>query len=100
MRPYLLMTLLICAVWWGIGTTTIAVQLALAAVRAAPGRPVCLVDFDLQTGDLRTMLDTPPRRSVAVIVNEGASRGAGDATEQFRVLALAAGFAERAVRTN
>ena len=44
--------------------------------------------------------DTPPCRPVAVVVNEGASRGAGDATEQFRVLALAAGFVERPVRTN
>ncbi|RXH05268.1 hypothetical protein [Bradyrhizobium vignae] len=44
--------------------------------------------------------ETPPCRPVAVIVNEGSSRGAGDATEQFRVLGLAAGFVERPVRTN
>lgn len=53
----------------GVGTTTVAVQLALAAVRAAPGRPVCLVDFDLQKGDFRTMLDTPSRRSVIDLVD-------------------------------
>ncbi len=56
----------------GVGTTTVAVQLALAATRAGPGRPVCLVDFDLQTGDLRAMLDTPPRRSVADLVDVAA----------------------------
>jgi pilus assembly protein CpaE len=56
----------------GVGTTTVAVQLALAAVRSAPGRPVCLVDFDLQTGDLRVMLDTPPRRSIADLVDVAA----------------------------
>lgn len=53
----------------GVGTTTVAVHLALAAVRAAPGRPVCLVDFDLQKGDFRTLLDTPSRRSVIDLVD-------------------------------
>jgi pilus assembly protein CpaE len=52
----------------GVGTTTIALQLALAAVRAAPGRPVCLVDFDLQKGDFRAFLDMPHRRSVVDLV--------------------------------
>src|SRR3954451_23794126 len=52
----------------GVGTTTVALQLALAAVRAAPGRPVCLVDFDLQKGDLRSFLDMPYRRSVVDLV--------------------------------
>jgi pilus assembly protein CpaE len=53
----------------GVGTTTVALHLALAATRAAPGRPVCLVDFDLQQGDLRSYLDTPYRRSVADLVD-------------------------------
>jgi len=52
----------------GVGTTTVALQLALAAVRAAPGRPVCLVDFDLQKGDFRNYLDMPQRRSVVDLV--------------------------------
>ena len=52
----------------GVGTSTVALHLALAAVRAAPGRPVCLVDFDLLKGDLRTFLDTPHRRSVVDLV--------------------------------
>ena len=52
----------------GVGTTTVALHLALAAARAAPGRPVCVVDFDLQKGDFRTLLDTPYRRSVVDLV--------------------------------
>jgi pilus assembly protein CpaE len=57
----------------GVGTTTVALHLALAAARMAPGRPVCLVDFDLQKGDFRALLDTPHRRSVVdlvVVANE------------------------------
>ncbi len=52
----------------GVGTTTVAMHLALAAARSAPGRPVCLVDFDLQKGDLRAYMDTPYRRSVVDLV--------------------------------
>ena len=52
----------------GVGTTTVALHLGLAAARMAPGRPVCLVDFDLQKGDFRALLDTPHRRSVADLV--------------------------------
>ncbi|MFB4312841.1 CpaE family protein [Actinomadura sp. 21ATH] len=51
----------------GTGATTIAVQLALAASRA--GRSVCLVDMDLQTGDVATYLDMVHRRSVADLVS-------------------------------
>jgi len=52
----------------GVGTTTVAMHLALSAARNAPGRPVCLVDFDLQKGDLRAYMDTPYRRSVVDLV--------------------------------
>jgi len=52
----------------GVGTTTVATQLALAAARATPGRPVCLVDFDLTKGDVRAFLETPFRRSVVDLV--------------------------------
>ena len=52
----------------GVGTTTIAVHLGLAAARMAPGRPVCLVDFDLQKGDFRSLMNTPHRRSVVDLV--------------------------------
>jgi pilus assembly protein CpaE len=56
----------------GVGTTTVALQLALAAIRAIPGRPVCVVDFDLQKGDLRAFLDLPHRRSVVDLVEVAA----------------------------
>lgn len=52
----------------GVGTTTVALQLTLAAVRAGAGQPVCLVDFDLQKGDLRGYLNLPYRRSVVDLV--------------------------------
>ena len=52
----------------GVGCTTVALHLALAAARGAPGRPVCLVDLDLQKGDLRAFTDTPYRRSIADLV--------------------------------
>jgi pilus assembly protein CpaE len=50
----------------GIGTTTIAIQLALAAARM--GRVVCLVDLDLQMGDIPGYLDLKHRRSIVDLV--------------------------------
>jgi pilus assembly protein CpaE len=51
----------------GVGTTTAAVHLALAAREL--GEPsVCLVEYDLQAGDVRAFLDLPFRRSVADLV--------------------------------
>ncbi|MFI9721719.1 CpaE family protein [Streptomyces sp. NPDC052396] len=47
----------------GVGTTVIAVHTALAA--RATGRPVALVDLDLQSGDIASCLDVQFRRSVA-----------------------------------
>jgi pilus assembly protein CpaE len=47
----------------GVGTTTVAVHLALAA-RELGEASVCLVEYDLQIGDLRAFLDLPYRRSV------------------------------------
>lgn len=46
----------------GTGTTTLAVHLALAV--AAARRTVCLVDMDLQAGDIPTYLDITHRRSI------------------------------------
>lgn len=46
----------------GTGTTTTAIHLALAASTAR--RTVCLVDMDLQSGDLPTFLDITHRRSI------------------------------------
>lgn len=51
----------------GVGTTTIATHLALAA-RGLSDASVCLVEYDLQMGDLRAYLDLPYRRSVADLV--------------------------------
>lgn len=51
----------------GVGTTTIAVHLARAAL--APGREVCLVDFDLQAGDVPNFLDLSHRRSITDLVD-------------------------------
>jgi pilus assembly protein CpaE len=51
----------------GVGTSTAAVHLALAAREL--GEPaVCLVEYDLQAGDIRAFLDLPYRRSVADLV--------------------------------
>ncbi|GAA3725772.1 AAA family ATPase [Salinactinospora qingdaonensis] len=50
----------------GVGTTTMAVHLAMAAARAK--RVVCLVDLDLQTGDLTSFLDLKHRRSIVDLV--------------------------------
>ena len=51
----------------GVGTTTVATHLALAAREL--GEPaVCLVEYDLQAGDLRAFLDLPYRRSVVDLV--------------------------------
>lgn len=60
----------------GVGTTTIAVHLALAA-RELGEASVCLVEYDLQAGDLRAFLDLPYRRSVvdlAAVADELTSR--------------------------
>lgn len=50
----------------GVGTTTLAVHTALEA--AAAGRRACLVDLDLQTGDVAALLDITHRRDVADLV--------------------------------
>lgn len=51
----------------GVGATTIAVQLALRAAEA--GRSVCLVDFDLQSGDVPSLLDVTHHRGVADLLD-------------------------------
>jgi pilus assembly protein CpaE len=55
----------------GVGTTTVALQLALASLDPSGDRSVCLVDFDLQAGDLRSLLNLPPRRSVIDLAGVG-----------------------------
>ncbi|MUL42524.1 MinD/ParA family protein [Streptomonospora sp. PA3] len=50
----------------GVGTTTSAIHLARAAARS--GRVVCLVDLDLQSGDVPGYFDLKHRRSIADLV--------------------------------
>ena len=52
----------------GVGTTTVALHLALAAARARGGGSVCLVDFDLQAGDMGVLLDVAHHRSVVDLI--------------------------------
>lgn len=66
----------------GVGTTTIAVHTALMAARSR-GQSVCLVDFDLQAGDVRLLLDLSHRRSVSDLVEV-----AGEVTVQHLEEAL------------
>ncbi|MBC6461873.1 CpaE family protein [Actinomadura sp. HBU206391] len=55
----------VCGAKGGTGATTVAVQLALAV---AAHKSVCLVDMDLQTGDIPSYLDLVHRRSIADLV--------------------------------
>ena len=50
----------------GVGTTTIAVHTALEA--AASGRRTCLVDLDLQAGDVAALLNITHRRDIVDLV--------------------------------
>jgi len=50
----------------GLGKTTIAVNLALALSETV-GRPVALVDLNLQLGDITTFLDVEPKQTIVDI---------------------------------
>jgi pilus assembly protein CpaE len=52
----------------GVGTTTLATHLALLAQADDPGRSVCLVDLDLQKGDVPSLLDIRHRRDITDLV--------------------------------
>lgn len=49
----------------GVGTTTIATHMALDLNRKMPGTRVCLVDLDLQSGDISGILEARQRVSIA-----------------------------------
>ncbi|MBT0772630.1 AAA family ATPase [Kineosporia sp. J2-2] len=49
----------------GVGTTTVATHLALDVLRNLPGHRVCLVDLDLEKGDVSGILEVRHRTSVA-----------------------------------
>ena len=53
----------------GTGCSTVALHLALSATAAGRGRSVCLVDFDLQSGDIGILLDLSHRRSVFDLID-------------------------------
>ena len=53
----------LCGAKGGVGTTTLAIHLAIAT--AAAGQKVCLVDMDLQNGDIPGYLDVQHRHSIA-----------------------------------
>ncbi|UDY23761.1 AAA family ATPase [Nocardioides sp. Kera G14] len=49
----------------GVGTTTVATHLALDLKRRVPGTKVCIVDLDLQAGDVAGILEARQRVSIA-----------------------------------
>ena len=49
----------------GVGTTTIATHMAMDIQRKVPGTRVCLVDLDLQAGDVAGILEARQRVSIA-----------------------------------
>ncbi|RCH68260.1 septum formation initiator [Streptomyces sp. SDr-06] len=82
----------------GVGTTLVAVQLALAA--RASGRTTVLVDMDLQAGDVASYLDVQFRRSIADLasITDISPRVLADAVfnhESGLALLLAPGEGER-----
>lgn len=56
----------VCGAKGGTGATTLTIQLALRAV--ADKQQVCIVDLDLQKGDIPSYLDITHRRSIADLV--------------------------------
>ncbi|MET9364912.1 P-loop NTPase [Streptomyces sp. NPDC006632] len=82
----------------GVGTTLVAVQLALAA--RASGRTTVLLDLDLQAGDVASYLDVQFRRSIADLasITDISPRVLADAVfnhESGLALLLAPGEGER-----
>lgn len=59
----------------GVGVTLAAVQLALRAAASAPDRSVCLVDLDLQSGDVATLMDVRHNRSILDLLGVGGELG-------------------------
>lgn len=49
----------------GVGTTTVATHLAMDLKRRVPGIKVCLIDLDLQAGDIAGILEARQRVSIA-----------------------------------
>lgn len=66
----------------GVGTTTIATHMALDVVRNVPGHQVCLVDLDLEKGDVSGVLEVRHRASIADVAkvsDDLSAQAVGDA---------------------
>ena len=66
----------------GVGTTTIACHMALDVVRTVLGHQVCVVDLDLEKGDVSGLLEVRHRASVAdvaKVAEDLSARAVGDA---------------------
>lgn len=57
----------------GVGTTTIAVNVAVAHAQTRPGR-VLIIDLDLQFGQVATHLNVTPRQTIADLVRDEPSQ--------------------------
>ncbi len=64
----------------GVGTTTIAAHLAYDAVTRVPGRSVCLVDLDLEKGDITSLLGVDHRLDVSDLAKVADDLGAQTVT--------------------
>ncbi|MFI0483677.1 CpaE family protein [Actinomadura sp. 9N215] len=66
----------LCGAKGGVGATTLAVHVAVAV--AGAGRTVCLVEMDLQKGDLSAYLDVQHRHSIADLAAAAGDDATGD----------------------
>ena len=57
----------------GVGTSTVAVNVAMAAAQRKPDR-VVIVDLDLQFGQVATQLNVTPRQTLADVVRDDAAQ--------------------------
>lgn len=61
----------------GVGTTTIATHIAIDLHRKVPGTKVCLVDLDLQAGDVSGIIEARQRVSIADVAKVAEDLSAG-----------------------
>lgn len=61
----------------GVGRTLIAINLAVA-IKKLTGKKVCLVDLDLQFGDVSIMMHLQPKNTIAALAREIADAGTLD----------------------
>lgn len=69
----------------GVGTTTVATHMALDLCRKRPGTRVCLVDLDLQSGDISGILEARQRVSIADVARVSEDLSAGTVTDALVV---------------